>query len=98
MSSHRLIRIRSTGFEWRSWQGTAVVYDLRSGDTHRIAHPSGHVLSALLEAESGALPLDRLAERLAGAGTGTDPGRIAAVTEALRELGVIEVAAADCRS
>lgn len=74
------------------------MYDLRSGDTHSIAYPSGHVLSALHEAASDGMPLGGLHERLACAGRTADPGRLAEVIEALCELGIVEDAAADCPS
>jgi PqqD family protein of HPr-rel-A system len=34
---------------WRIWEGAVVVFEPISGDTHRIDHPGGHILTLLTE-------------------------------------------------
>lgn len=49
------------GFEWRSWAGDAVLYDLESGATHRINAPAEVILGQFVHASQ--MRFDELLER-----------------------------------
>lgn len=83
-------RLAPAAFEWRSWDGEAVIYDAFSGDTHRVARPAGHILRAL-EHEPAGLDPAGLQRRAGGNDPGTDPASGAAL-EALLDLGIVEEA------
>lgn len=90
--------LAADAFEWRSWHGEAVIYDALSGDTHRLAYPSGHVLDALRD-EPGGAEAAHLSRRIGeSAGTDAAPGdALAAALDALVELGIVEETGVDAR-
>ncbi len=92
--SRYIHRLRADEFEWRCWDGEALIYDDRSGDTHRLARPSGLLLERLARTPEG-LPREALARDVAGQSAGdetSDPGDEAFVhaLEVLVELGIVD--------
>lgn len=84
-----MLRLRPERFEWRSWQGEAVIYDGASGLTHRVVKPSGYVLELLAAAPSG-LHLETLSARLSGEASTSQDAALAQTLDALAELGIVE--------
>lgn len=46
-------RLCSQNFEWRNWLGQAVIYDDRTGATHKLVKPAGALLAVLAEEPQG---------------------------------------------
>ena len=74
------------GFEWRSWGGDAVVYDIESGATHRINAPAEVILGEFVRA--GQMRFDELLERCNAAQPAANAD-LEAVVSILLELGIL---------
>lgn len=94
--TQRVLRLAADAFEWRSWNGEAVIYDAVSGDTHRLAHPSGQVLRALAQEPDG-VGVDRLSRHVEGSAGADITAALGAVVDALVEIGIVEEAGVEDR-
>lgn len=87
-------RLRADDFEWRCWGGEALIYDDRSGDTHRLARPSGLLLERLARAPEGlrreALARDVTSQPAGNAASDIGDEAFDHALEALLEMGIVD--------
>lgn len=62
-SDQQRIRLARHRQSWRVWDGSAVIFEPLSGDTHRVDRPGGDILMLLADAGTD-LTRQRLADKL----------------------------------